>query len=47
LLIENVLALVDELAAAFLVKFNILLEIIVQSYEFPPEDRIAENLISP
>lgn len=46
LLIENVLALVDELAEAFLVKFNKLLEIIVNSYEFPPEERIAEETLN-
>jgi hypothetical protein len=46
LLIENVLALVNELAEAFLVKFNKLLEIIVKSYEFPPEERIAEETLN-
>lgn len=46
LLIENVFALIDELAPAFLVNFNKLLEIIAKSYEFPPEDRIAEETLN-
>ena len=46
LLIENVLALVVELALALLVNFNKLLEAILKSYEFPPEDKIDEETLN-